>query len=113
MPPRKLTKREAKIWEMILRELGASGVLGRSDSLAVAKLCELEALAESAKRCIDRDGLVNSEGERNPNVSIFRDVNAQLLRLYAEFGLTASSRGRIDAGNRDPDAGGIEEFLSS
>ncbi len=108
--PRKLRPRELEIWNRLISELGACGVATSADSLALARLAELESLAEQAKSHIDGDGMVDDEGNRNAYVAIYRDLSAQLLRLYSEFGMTAAARSRVSAAAPEK-SGGIEDFL--
>lgn len=110
-PPRKLTGREKQIWDRLVKDLGAACVLAKTDSLALARLCEVEALAEQAKDEISRSGIADAEGEKNKFLAVYRDLLNQLIRLYSEFGLTSASRGRV--GEPQPsDGGGIDDFLN-
>ena len=110
--PRKLRPREMEIWKRLISELEPCGVATSADSLALARLAELESMAEAAKSYIDRGGMVDDEGNRNAYVAIYRDLSAQLLRLYSEFGMTAAARSRVSAAAPGKN-GGIEDFLEA
>ena len=113
--PMTLNKRAREIWDALETDLRAAGLLEKTDRLALAKICGLEAMAEVASAAIDEAGLIieddKSRLHRHPAQQVYRDCVAQLTRLYSEFGLTACARARLSPNQKAPEESPIEELL--
>jgi P27 family predicted phage terminase small subunit len=123
---------EAKAeWRRVVPALDRVGMLAKVDRAALAAYCECWSQWAEAQRDIRRNGLITEVLERewkaadgvihvivrrskNPAVLIARDCAAQIRLFAAEFGLTPSSRSRLEVPDQ-PDAGGqsaSSRFLS-
>ena len=104
-------------WHELVEQLSAAGTLSLTDSEALALYCSTFSLWLLAREHISKTQSLTVTGAQggtksNPVLSAISS-NAQLLaRLQAEFGLTPSSRGRIQsnaAGPKDE----LEEFVAA
>lgn len=106
---------EAKAeWRRVVPVLDRLGMLSKVDRAALTAYCETWATFVTAQRELHEHGLVNyiledrftskdDEGVRiyvhvtkNPAVIVARDAAAQIRQFCAEFGLTPSSRSRME-----------------
>ncbi len=96
------------VWQRVMREFGATGIITAADADALRCYCEAVARYEqSARLLMDSGPLVRGArgGElvKNPLHQIVRD-NADLVRVYArELGLTPSARGSLQARTEEAD----------
>jgi P27 family predicted phage terminase small subunit len=117
---------EAKAeWRRVVPELDRIGMLSRVDRAALATYCEVWATFVTAQRDLHEHGLrimafrtesadgltIYVQPAKNPSVQIARDSAAQVRQFCAEFGLTPSSRARIDLPERD-DEDDLNSLLS-
>lgn len=112
-PPRTLTAEAKKVWRQLARELEGTGVLRSTDSVVFGQLCQVIVDLEEVQEAIRRDGLmvqvavVGKDGEcqwnekAHPLLGQRNQLRRQLASLAAEFGLTASSRSRVQASKPD------------
>jgi phage terminase small subunit len=113
--PSGMTAGGRKIWDTLVSEMAASGVLRPVDALALAQLCEDQAMLDSLRRGmaemtrelakkakikkLELSGgpLVHLsrtiEGRRT--LSTIRELSAQIIVQRREFGLTPASNGRV------------------
>jgi phage terminase small subunit len=104
-----------KIWDMLVGEMAASGVLRTVDALALMQLCEDQATmdtlrkgmaemtreisrkAKEKKMDLPGGALIQLsrtiEGRRT--LSTIREMSAQIIVQRREFGLTPASNGRV------------------
>lgn len=106
-PPRTLTPEARKVWRQLTHELEGTGVLRSTDSIVFGQLCQVIVDIEEVQETIRRDGLmvevtvVGKDGETytnekaHPLLGQRNQLRRQLASLAAEFGLTASSRSRV------------------
>lgn len=102
---------EAKAeWRRVVPELDRIGMLTRVDRAALATYCEVWATFVTAQRDLHENGIrllaveqvtedgtkVYAKAIKNPSVLVAKDAAAQVRQFCAEFGLTPSSRARID-----------------
>jgi P27 family predicted phage terminase small subunit len=99
-----LDKYAQSAWDQIAPQLETLGVLTKIDGHALALLCQTWAKWQRAEEMIQKHGEVypikTDAGEvkylqQSPYVAIARSSGEQLTRLFREFGLTPSSRTRI------------------
>lgn len=91
---------EAKAeWNRITNELHIMGLLARADRAALVSYCVAWADFVKAMHHIEEDGEViqSSKGGyyQNPWVSIKNSAMDRMLKISAEFGMTPSSRTRL------------------
>jgi phage terminase small subunit len=106
-----------KIWDMLVGEMAASGVLRPVDALALMQLCEDQAMLDTLRKGMDQMARELSkkakenkrdlpggpliqlsrtiEGRRT--LSTIRELSAQIIVQRREFGLTPASNGRVQA----------------
>jgi len=97
--PRGISAGAGKFWRGLARDLIEMGVLRVTDVPAFLLMAEHYSIARAAAEAIDKDGLTvvdeNKCQRKHPLLQVLRD-NSTAYRLYAsEFGLTPSSRGRL------------------
>ena len=96
-------------WERVARELVDAGLLASLDRAALAAYCQAyarwaqaeRALVEMGRRDMLTGGLMikttGGNAIQNPLVGIANKAAADMVRYAAEFGMTPSSRTRIQA----------------
>lgn len=110
-PPEFLSATAKEQWERIAPLLFASKVLTRLDDAALAALCTAFARWVEAETSLREHGLVvkspNGFPIQNPYLSIANTAMRQMKELLAEFGMTPSSRSRVEVpkeGDEETDA---------
>jgi phage terminase small subunit len=115
-PPSKLTAAAQKVWDTLVTEMAASGVLRSVDGFALCQLCEDQAwldelragvrsmareLAKQAKKKghpLPGGPLValsrTTDGRRSFNS--IRELSSSLIAQRREFGLTPASNSRVE-----------------
>ena len=91
-----------KEWDRVAPELFALGVLSRLDVAVLAAYCCSHSLELTAASYVRRHGAVLS-GPRgrqyaNPMLKIANEARRDKMRFAVEFGMTPSSRTRLDVG---------------
>lgn len=123
-PPWPLSKDARKLWDALVEEMGASGVLRKVDGPALAQLCEDQAMLNDLRAGLhlwkDRmiaqvkaeggDGGASSaelarlalvkitqstQGRRT--LASIRELSSQIIVQRREFGLTPASNSRVNA----------------
>lgn len=93
-------KHVAKLWDELAPELQQLGILTNIDTMAFRLMLHHYDLAIQAVNQVQREGLTrrdeNNVERKNPALQIFRDNSAAYRRYAAEFGVTPSSRSRLD-----------------
>ena len=113
--PKHLQGEARKEWRRVARELMSIGVLSKIDRAALAAYCQLY------ERWVDAEAKVREKGVvvatvagnviQNPYLGV-ANTALKLMRQYlTEFGLTPSSRCRIDMGPSKP-ADALNAFLA-
>jgi P27 family predicted phage terminase small subunit len=103
-------------WERIVPQLEQLGVLTRVDGAALSLYCGAFAEMLAAEAAVREYGQLIQTGQggrkANPAVAIARQARGQVHRLLVEFGLTPSSRSRLQASSHEQPKDALEEFLS-
>jgi P27 family predicted phage terminase small subunit len=119
--PKHLDKVAKKEWRVIALELSRLGLLTLVDRAALAAYCQTYSRWVSAENMIksmaekdpEYQGLMTA-GERgfvtNPLVKISRDCLGQMKVFLCEFGLTPSSRTRLEVKSQEEKS--LEELLA-
>ena len=103
-PPSHLSERAAAEWNRLAQELVAAGVLTGGDLRSLELLAETLALEAEMRTLIAAEGATipsaSGDGGRkgHPALKIATDARAQAIRLLEGFGMTPSSRQRVDRG---------------
>lgn len=96
-------------WRRIVPDLDRLGMLAKVDRAALAAYCQQWATLVQAQKEIDKRGLlVEGDGRivKNPAVLAAKDAAAAVRLFASEFGLTPSSRARMEAPVAPPAAPG-------
>lgn len=110
-PPDWIRAEATEAWEQIAPQLAAAGCLARIDEHALARYCQLWARWKAAEQYLQAHGetypIRNAKGEvkyiqQVPQVGIASSLSQQLTRLEQEFGMTPSSRSRIQVPTSKP-----------
>lgn len=94
-------------WNRIVKELKALGMITKLDRAALAICCT--AYADYVKACnkLKKEGevIISEKGGmyQNPWVAIKKRSMDQIAKFYAEFGMTPSSRSRIQVDANTPE----------
>ena len=99
-----LDEQAKSAWQQLLPQLQQMGVLSRIDANALARYCQFFARWKKAEQFLAKHGDVypikDEQGkvrclQQVPQVAIAHKLGALLTRLEQEFGMTPSSRTRI------------------
>ena len=102
-PPRWLNRHGKAAWRKLAPELEGSRVMAVSDSLALELLVDAYSEYRGAREVImahgptyETKGRHGMQVKRRPQVAIAADAWNRLSKMLTEFGLTPSSRTRIE-----------------
>lgn len=102
--PKWLDEEAKAAWKQVVPMMEGMGVLTKADGNALARYCRLWSRWRKAEDFIDEHGLVyplkDDAGnvkcvQQWPQVAVAHKLAQQLTRLEQEFGLTPSSRARL------------------
>ena len=101
--------REAKAeWKRIAPELKKTGVLAMIDRAMLAAYCQTWGDYYAATKAVAKDGTTFTTPQgyiaKNPMVTVLNEARSALLRYASEFGLTPSSRAKLDVDVASEDA---------
>lgn len=115
--PSDMSDRGREAWGYVVAVLDRMGVLTEADAMAVELMCEARADWLSA-----RDEIIASGGETyttegglikaHPAVAMRNDAARRLQSLLAEFGMTPSSRSKVNANGEDEKADPAAEYFA-
>lgn len=108
-PPEWLNGEALAEWNRIVPQLHEAGIMALSYRSAIASYCEAWARFVDAIEQIPKTGgeIVKSPSGfpiQNPYAAVRNKAQAQMLKVAAEFGMTASSKTRIKAIGDNPAA---------
>jgi len=108
--PDELSEPAKKHWATIRPQLVESGVATNLDRGSLILLCETWATFLEAVKNVRSKGILvigrHGEPVRNPYLRVVNESTHALTRLFAEFGMTPSSRTRVTSTGRKPSGGG-------
>ena len=96
-PPDKLTAQGKLVFNELAAMIHKRGAMADSDVHALCMYVDSYLVYESCMEVIRRDGPIDENGMRRPQVQVAREAHRECLRMLTEFGLTPSSRVRIRA----------------
>ncbi len=85
-----------KAWVEMTGYIRKMGILSRSDTHILALYCRAYGDYMKCQRKTNREGIVLSNGRRNPFDVAKRDYYNLMMRILARFGLSPSDRAGID-----------------
>lgn len=108
-PPEHLSKAAATAWGALSVRLDQMGVLTLADSWALEQLAENYAEIVDWRKIVKNKGRMitkyNTNGDKvlivNPAVIALSDAEKRFRAMMCEFGLTPSSRSRVNADPKD------------
>lgn len=117
--PAHLTPKAKTVWKSLVKHLETMGVMTLPDGLALEQLCSAYAEWRDLVKLIEVDGYTyktNGAGgemliKGNPAVAMASDAQKRIRGMLQEFGLTPSSRTKVNAEPQhkiDP----LEEYLN-
>lgn len=105
--PPGMSKTAIAHWKRMGTKIHRLGLLTEIDGNAFEKLCDLEAQYSKARSIVNRKGLTFETPagyiQQRPEIGIMNRCWTELLRYYAHFGMTPSSRSRINLGEALPE----------
>jgi P27 family predicted phage terminase small subunit len=123
--PKWLRREAKKEWKRIAPQLERIGLLTEIDGTALAGYCQSYAKWKEAEEYISKNGFAynipkrDEEGEiislyvaQWPQVSIAKQCLDQIKAFCAEFGMTPSSRSRMEVNVPKEEDDGMRSFLS-
>lgn len=97
--PEHLSEEAAGIWDLLIADLAESGVLDKTDALAVEAVAVTLERARQARRLIAEEGMTIESARgaktRHPAVQIERDCWALLRGYMEQLGLSPAARARL------------------
>jgi P27 family predicted phage terminase small subunit len=116
--PKHLDKVARAEWKRLSAELTANGLLTTVDRAALAGYCSAWARWVAAELKIQTDGtVINSPKSgypiQNPHVGIANTALDQMRKFAVEFGMTPSSRSRINVADAPTSGDPFAEFMAS
>lgn len=110
--PSWLPKEARAVWRRTVSQLSEMGVASETDTDLLATYCMAVVTFQRATEEVEREGIL-IEGRRdgkvkNPAVQIQRDAARAIAQIGAEFGLSPSSRSRLQ---RTEDEAGLDDLL--
>ncbi len=110
--PAQLSEEAKREWKRISKELATLGLLTRLDRAALAAYCQAWGRWLEAEERLRQHGVIvkspNGFPVQSPYLAVANKAMAQMSKLLVEFGLSPSSRSRIQSPTDDPDD---DEFL--
>ena len=118
-PPTWLKGRARREWKRIAPMVADMGVLTVADNDAAALMCDALAEYIEAREVVRQHGATYEAEAKNgavivrprPEVGMYQDAWRRVLRMMTDFGMTPSSRAKVQAGEKkseDP----FEEFMN-
>ena len=116
--PQWLNKEAKKEWRRVARDLHEMGLLSKVDRTALAGYCEAYSrYLWAVEKC--KDGYTyefynhqfQTKREKMPEEQILRDALNQVKQFCSEFGLTPSSRGRMQVPGQKETEDPMESIL--
>ncbi len=115
--PPTLTKAQRQMWDFVVGELQAIGVIALADTGILSRYCVLHERWQLAEQAITEHGalLVSDDGGLRPNpaVGMARDLASELRRIEVEMGMTPASRTKIAVSPTDRGRANIERILKA
>jgi P27 family predicted phage terminase small subunit len=114
--PEGMSKAAVAVWERVMRDYAATGVLSGVDADALRVYCEAVVRYEHAAQLLESSGPLvkgarSGELVKNPLHQVARD-NANLIRAYArELGFTPSARSALTDVRSKDDADPLERWM--
>jgi P27 family predicted phage terminase small subunit len=99
-----LNDRAALVWDEVVPQLEAAGMLARFDGRAFRRYCELSTVWDDMLDFLRKSGhahpVKNARGEVTgvrayPQMRMLLQLNEVLLRIEAHYGMTPASRSRL------------------
>jgi len=113
--PAELSDEAKKEWRRLTKELAAAGLLTRMDREALALLCAAYARWVEAEAAIRKYGLVIKSPSgfpmQSPYLAIANKALDQVRLLLAEFGMSPSSRTRVQVAPQKDEDDPLETLL--
>jgi len=99
------------------RRLSALGLLSEIDGNMLSLYCDAYARWVVGSRGLQKHGLLTKASKkggvvRSPYATLVNQALAQMVRISAEFGLSPSSRARIQTSKEDAGSTAENEFFS-
>ena len=118
--PADLDGKASKIWDVLVEETFAMGVLTRADGPALRMTCEAWARFFEARRAIlqfgsmtyETEGVAGKQIKLHPNVGVQERAERTLRSWFSEFGLTPAARSRVEKALDDGEEDEIEAFFT-
>ncbi len=115
--PRQLNKEARKAWKRLSKQLYEMGALTEIDGEALAMYCDAWATWIHAKEQLEKFGEVVKSPKSgfpvlNPFFSIASTSWEQMRRILCEFGMTPSSRSRVQIDPRKKKTNEMEDLLT-
>jgi P27 family predicted phage terminase small subunit len=113
--PKHIQGESRREWKRITKELGALGLLTRVDRAAIAAYCDAYGRwTEAASKLSEKGLLVKAPSGYpilNPYLSIINSALDQMRKFLTEFGMTPSSRTRINVAKKSEDEDDAARFF--
>ena len=113
--PTHLTREAKAHWPEIAEKLARVGLLTEIDGEALGAYCEARAIWVKAKKKLSEEGVTvtspNGYTMPSPSFTVVNKAFLTMYRMWMEFGMTPSSRSKIDATGPIEEVDPFEELL--
>ena len=115
--PLSMSDRGREAWGYVVGILDSMGVLTEADSMAVELMCEARSDWLSAREAINSAGGETYKTDAglikaHPAVAMRNDAARRLQSLLAEFGMTPSSRSKVNAREEESDKDPVSKYFT-
>jgi P27 family predicted phage terminase small subunit len=114
--PKHIQGESRREWKRITKELGALGLLTKVDRAAIAAYCDAYGRWTEALGKLHEKGLLVKAPSGypilNPYLSIINSALDQMRKFLTEFGMTPSSRTRINVAQKNEDKDDAARFFA-
>ena len=111
-PPSFLTLPQRKIFKGLVDYLMPSGLLGNIDVYIVAQAAVTINRVQECERIINETGLVDAEGNINPQVKIKSGYMSEFFRICNELCLSPQARAKLANINANAEVEKVDPLLS-
>jgi P27 family predicted phage terminase small subunit len=116
-PPSHLTREAKAYWPEIAEKLARVGLLTEIDGEALGAYCEARAIWVKAKKKLGEEGITITSPSGytmpSPSFTVANKAFMTMYRMWVEFGMTPSSRTRIDVTSPLEEVDPFEQLLKS
>lgn len=117
--PAHLSPKAKTAWKGLCETLGDMGVIAKADGKALELLCDAYSEWRDLRKVVDSEGhtyqTLSTTGDTiykaRPEVAMAADAWKRISVMLQQFGLTPSSRSKVNATDKAPESDPLQDFL--